>query len=379
MRHRNKTYLGVGVAAFLLLAGAGLWLGRSSFWTWYTLRGLARANENERDRWAERAAGLDRAALPALLDLLGRDDRACANARAALTLLVQRWGTDDVRGEELARCLSEKFPRLSPVGQREVLQFEATWLRAEGGQPPPKAVARFLARQLPEAAPVDSVVHGAALDLATALLEQPDYAEWVGPCRDLALACFSDPAAENRTRAVEIALHPGLDLQQQALPLLRDPSPEVRRLAMLVVGPDQNVISTDELLHWLHDADAEVRHLCEVALSARKVPREHIRLGRLLTDPDHHVRMTVLDELHRPALRDIDAGIWLRYLSHDPVESVRVAAARAAVEERYPTPVDLSDRLEQMSKSDPSPTVRQLMGFNLARTRESDKAATQAP
>ena len=137
---------------------------------------------------------------------------------------------------------------------------------------------------------------------------------------------------------------------------------------MLLVGPAQNVLGTDDLLHWLHDADPEVRRLCEVALGSRKVPKDHIRLGRTLTDPDHHVRLNVLDELHRA--RDIDAGIWLRYLSHDPKESVRVAAARAAVERRYATPVDLRDRLEQMSHSDPSSTVRQLTAFELSQAHE---------
>ncbi len=368
MRHWNKTYVGVGAVTLLLLVGGGLWLGREPLLTWYYLRGLRRADDGQRERWAERVAGLDSAAVPPLLDLLAGDDRDCAGARAALAALVRRWGADDPRGEELARRLSEGFARLGPAGQREVLQFESGWLRADG-KAPTTDVARALTRELPEAArAADGGVRGAALDLAAALLERPDYAESVGPCRELALACFTDAAAENRLRAAQLALHPGMDLQQQALPLLRDPSAEVRCLAMLAVGPAQNVIGTDDLLHWLHDPDPEVRRLCEVALGSRKVPREHIRLGRMLTDPDHHVRLNVLDELHHA--HDIDAGIWLRYLSHDPKESVRVAAARAAVEQHFGTPVDLRDRLEQMSKSDPSETVRQLMGYSLSRTRE---------
>jgi hypothetical protein len=368
MRRWNKTYLVVGVVAVLLLAGGGLWLAREPLLTWYYLRGLARADDGERDRWAERVAGLDGAAVPPLIDLLAGDDRPCAGARAALGALVRRWGPNDPRGEDLARRLSDGFARLSPAGQREVLQFGAGWLRAEGVPPPD--VARALARQLPEAAHGDGAVRAAALDLAAALLGRPDYAETLSPCRELALACFTDAAAENRSRAAQLALHSGMDLQQQALPLLRDPSAEVRCLAMLAIGPAPNVLGTDDLLHWLHDPDPDVRRLCEAALGARKVPQEHIRLGRMLTDPDHHVRLSVLDELHSPQAREIDAGIWLRYLSHDPKESVRVAAARAAVEQRYRTPVDLRDRLEQMSKSDPSDTVRQLMGYNLSRAGE---------
>src|SRR5262249_58102889 len=102
---------------------------------------------------------------------------------------------------------------------------------------------------------------------------------------------FGDTDGDNRALAARLALHPGMDLQQQTLPLLRDPKPEVRRVAILVVGPAQNVISTDDLLRWLHDPDAEVRRLCEVALSGRQVPKEHIRLGRLLTDASPHERL----------------------------------------------------------------------------------------
>jgi hypothetical protein len=367
MRQGKKKYLVAGAVA-VLLAGAGLWLGREPLLTWYYLRGLRQAGEGERERWAERVAGLDEAAVPPLLDLLTGDESSCAGARAALAALVRRRGADDARGEGLARRLSEGFARLSPAGRRAALEFEAGWLRAEGGPAPPAEVARALARELPAAARGDGAERGAGLELAAALLERPDGAEWVGPCRELALACFTDAADENRLRAARLALRPGMDLQQQALPLLRDASAEVRCVAMLAVGPAQNVIGTDDLLHWLHDPDPEVRRLCEAALGSRKVPRDHIRLGRMLTDPDHHVRLNVLDELHRA--HDIDAGIWLRYLSHDPKESVRVAAARAAVEQRFGTPVDLHDRLEQMSKNDPSETVRQLTGYSLSRARE---------
>jgi hypothetical protein len=369
MRRWNKTYLAIGVVVVLLLAG-GLWLAREPLLTWYYLRGLAQADDGERDRWAERVAGLDGTAVPQLLDLLAGDDRACAGARAALGALVRRWGADDARGADLARQLSDGFARMSPAGQREVLQFEVGWLRAEDGPAPSADVARALARELPEAAHGDGDVHGAALDLAAALLERPDCAESLGPCRELALACFGDAAAENRSRAAQLALRPGMDLQQQTLPLLRDADPEVRRLAMIAVGPTPNVLSTDDLLHWLHDPDADVRRLCEAALAARRVPPEHIRLGRMLTDPDHHVRLNVLDELHSPQAREIDPGIWLRYLTHDPMPSVRFAAARAAVERRYATPVDLRDRLEEMSHSDPSITVRQLTAFELSQAHE---------
>ena len=43
-------------------------------------------------------AGLDEAAVPALLDYLSRNDaQMCANAEAALSALTRRWGLQDGR------------------------------------------------------------------------------------------------------------------------------------------------------------------------------------------------------------------------------------------------------------------------------------------
>ena len=60
------------------------------------------------------------------------------------------------------------------------------------------------------------------------------------------------------------------------------------------------------------------------------------------------------------AFRNSHCEFWLRRLSHDPAPEVRVAAIRAASEQ---TLVDLSDRLDQMARSDPSPTVSQLARY----------------
>jgi hypothetical protein len=60
---------------------------------------------------------------------------------------------------------------------------------------------------------------------------------------------------------------------------------------------------------------------------------------------------------------DLEPGVWLRCMSHDPAPAVRVAALRAAAEQRL---VDLSDRIDQMARSDPSPTVCQLARYYLS-------------
>ena len=53
---------------------------------------------------------------------------------------------------------------------------------------------------------------------------------------------------------------------------------------------------------------------------------------------------------------DIDPVVWLLQLSHDPVESVRIAAAEAMAERFTP---EARQRLSEMAETDPSPAVRQ--------------------
>ena len=61
---------------------------------------------------------------------------------------------------------------------------------------------------------------------------------------------------------------------------------------------------------------------------------------------------------------DLEPGIWLRRLTHDPAPEVRVAAIRAAKEPPLADlQVDLSDRIDQILQNDPSPTVRQQAGY----------------
>jgi hypothetical protein len=108
----------------------------------------------------------------------------------------------------------------------------------------------------------------------------------------------------------------------------------------------------------LHDPDPEVRKICEDVLRDRGLRPEHLHLGRLLTDPHPGTRLEVLDHLGQVA--DLDPGLWLRRLSQDNSPAVRVAALRAMSQQKL---VDLSDRIDQMAQSDPSPTVCQLARY----------------
>jgi HEAT repeat protein len=275
--------------------------------------------------------------------------------------LAARWGPDDSRRAVLAERLAEGFSARSVPGQLNTLELDEMLVR---GDPPSEPAVQAGVHVVGEAARIpDLDVHAQALSLGELLLTTADRADVRGADRELVQACLHDGASHNQVRAVQLARRAGIHLLDQVVPLLRDPAPEVRRAALLAVGDAPAAVTTDDLLQWLHDPDAEVRRLCEEALRlARHLPEKHLRLGRLLTDPRAEVRLEVLECLHRDP--DLEPGIWLRRLSHDPAAAVRAAAVREVARQSLPS---LAGRLEQMSQNDPSPTVRQLARYYLSR------------
>jgi HEAT repeat protein len=144
------------------------------------------------------------------------------------------------------------------------------------------------------------------------------------------------------------------------VPLVADPAAEVRRAAVLALGPardGRSVVGDDDLLRSLHDPDPEVRQLCEMGLRSRGRSPRDIRLGRRYTAPDPAERQKLLIDLADE--EELDVTVWLDRLTADPDPAVRAGAARLAVERG----ADLRARLEQMSRSDPDHTVRRIAAF----------------
>jgi hypothetical protein len=357
----------------LLVIGAGAlgWLERATLLRWYYLRGLAAADEGNRAAWVERVAGLDGAAVPGLLDCLRREDaRACDNTEPVFALLAGRWGADDPRWPDLAEHLAEAFPHLSTSGQRAVLRVLSGWL--DGAQPvkSPTGVVRAASRLLGQATrAADTGVQAGALDLALLLSGRPEWADGAGDGRELVRVCLHSPEAQVRTRAISLAVLPGMGLLEQVVALLGDPAAEVRREAMRTVGRFPEAVTTDHLLPWLHDPDPDVRLLCEATLHNRGFQGKDLQLARLITDSRPAVRLQVLEHLWTDP--DLEPGVWLRRLSVDRAPEVRIAAVRAAVENPQ---VDLSDRIDQIARSDPSPTVSQMARYYLS-CQQQRKAA----
>jgi hypothetical protein len=355
------------------------WLERATLQSWFNVYQLAQANDANRQARAEAVADLGDVAVPQLLEYLARPDpTVCQNSRAGLQALVNHWGgLHDDHTTVLVGQLATSFNRFSTPGQEQALELVADWFRKEPHDVPASGLLLASARLLSASGVVpDDHVQGAALDLCLFLVAQPQGSEILGPGRDLIRTCLQSTDASIRRRAILAAMSPGMELLESLTGLLNDPSPEVRQAVLLAVGPPpaNRVVSDETLLPALRDPDPEVRRLCEQALKSRGLGQEHLALARLLGDPEPLQRLKILDHLRWS--QDIDHGIWLRRLSHDPAPCVRAAAARMMSQQ---TNIDLTDRIDEMAQTDPSPTVVYLASVYLKQARGSQNADKSAP
>jgi HEAT repeat protein len=355
--------------AALVLGGViagGVWQ-RQALLTWWHVRALLQAGDEERDACVERVAGLDEAAVDRLVSALEQeDDAVCANVRAGLASLADKWGPRDERTVRLLEKLHRDFAQLSIAGRRAALAVAAVALGDASEQPPAHLVTA--AGALLKAAQPAPPSRPQVLRLAAALLGRAAGGAgrdpWRADCRELALTCLADDESECRIGALRLVAHASLrddrELVSRALPLLADPAAEVRRAALAALGPLPHALTEEDLLPLLHDADAEVRRLCELALRGRGLQDSHIMLARLISDANPLVRLQVLHELRTG--EGVDTGVWLRRLSQDPSPAVRAAAIRAATDRK----ADLGSRLVDMEREDASATVRELAAHYIA-------------
>src|SRR5207253_8304400 len=131
-----------------------------------------------------------------LLDGLGRDDAvACGRCAAVLARLAGSWPAGDPRRADLVQQLAERFGVLSPPGR------------------------------------------SAAFDCAAALVDRNP------AVRQLVRAGLENADAAVRLRAAVLALRPEVGAAELLVPLLKDASAEVRRAAVLAVGPSRALVA----------------------------------------------------------------------------------------------------------------------------------------
>ncbi|MBV8268028.1 MAG: HEAT repeat domain-containing protein [Planctomycetaceae bacterium] len=116
----------------------------------------------------------------------------------------------------------------------------------------------------------------------------------------------------------------------------------------------RDLLTEDALLKRLYDQEPAIRESAEIVLTTRGLTADQIGLGKQIFSPKPELRAAVIPLLGQRT--DIDPMVWLLQLSHDPVESVRIAAAEAMAERFTP---EARQRLTEMAETDPSPAVRQ--------------------
>src|SRR5581483_10875814 len=112
-----------------------------------------------------------------------------------------------------------------------LLAHVAGWF---GEGEPDEALVAAAARLLEDgAASGDAGVQAAGLELASALVRQRGGEAAFAMAREMARGGLRSSSPGVRLRAVRLCLQPGLELLEEVLGVLRDPSAEVRRAAIL--------------------------------------------------------------------------------------------------------------------------------------------------
>lgn len=304
------------LGGLLLFGGVAYWQ-RDRIRVWWLVRQVDSGVEADRTDAVERLAAMDAVALDRLLEMLNRDHpELCETVASSLASRCGSWPTGSPLFDQLGEVILARYANFSGPGQH------------------------------------------AALGLMPAVLTSGSES-WAERCRPWILAALTHADPRIRTRAIVLAQRSDVNGLESIVPLLKDTAAEVRRAAMLAVGPSpaegEPLITTEDLLPWLHDPDASVRRHCEIALRTRGLTPTEIHLSRQITDTDPVERLKALLEF--PDDEDFRVTPWLDRLSRDRDSAVRAGAARVAVERG----VDFEERLNEMLESDPDQSVRKIV------------------
>ncbi len=325
---RTGRRIGLGVVLVLLAGGvyAGIqWKGLNARYAGYKLR--TATTDEARLTAACRLIEAGDDGTPYLIETLrGGDAERCTAVVFALRDYLKDLAPDDARFAALCRPHVNGFAEYSEVGQEAALLLVPDFLRSL----------------------------------------EPDC---LPRCREIVRAALKHRSVEVRVQAIHLTMRPDLDQKTDVVACLQAPEAEVRRAAMLAVGPagpGATAIADEDLFPWLNDPDAQVQLLCETALSTRGLEPEPIAAARKLTSPDASERLKLLLDLrwNRDAIRD--PGPWLERLSRDADPAVRAGAARVA----YECQLSFAGWLDRLAKDDPDGTVRKIVQFH--RTRAAD-------
>ena len=128
-------------------------------------------------------------------------------------------------------------------------------------------------------------------------------------------------SAVERSAAEQSSSQPPVVDSQHDLELGRDIAAAPREAP---ARPDASVMADLDLMRMLAGDDESLAREAVDELYRREFQTKHLRLARLLVDPEPKVRLALVRSL--PQMSGIDSRPWLLWLSHDPEPEVRKAA-----------------------------------------------------
>lgn len=318
----KKWGIRAGAAIIVILSGVGAWaatnasLLKARFEAYQLLRA---GSDAERASLADKLLSLGPVGMSQLAKTIRTGDASCRSAStAAIERSLAAASEGDPNAQLLAGYVLAEFPQCDEAGQRSILGLLTLILKRTG-------------------------------------------TTYTAQCRNAALAGLKLNNPEARLLAIQLALHPDLNMRAELLPLVNDPLPRIRGAALFGVGSaiGETLISDEELFRFLHDPDEGVRKVCYDALVGRDRTEKEIALARRLLHPDPSERLKLLLDL-RYEEEIADPEPWLERLSRDQEPAVRAGAARVVLEVSAERKQSCPRWLSRVVDGDPDPTVRRV-------------------
>lgn len=184
--------------------------------------------------------------------------------------------------------------------------------------------------------------------------EENDLGLWKEGFHPLVVRRLEDAEPLARAAAVRCLGQLPIDaMAEPALEAIRDADFTVRYQALVSFANRPSLLTEDQILPMLHDPIPDLAGLAERVLKARGLPQELIGLGRLIAHARPDMRSSAIPLLLKR--EDIDPVVWLLHLTEDADPGVRLQAVEA-LEGR--STAEVEQRLRQLATSDDSEDVR---------------------
>lgn len=185
-------------------------------------------------------------------------------------------------------------------------------------------------------------------------VEREALISWKQAFHGVIVARLKDSEVGSRTAAVAcLGLLPN-DEAEPAIRCLDDVDPGVRIQVLLSFADRVNLLTEEAILPLLYDPSEFVSPVAERVLKNRGLSPEQLGLSKLVVHPRAEMRLSAFPFLKDRT--DVDPVIWLRYLSRDRDEAVRMKALEELAQITTP---EARQRISEMAAADTSAVIRE--------------------